>query len=70
MHLSSLFLRVCLSSVPFPKYQVKSEETNSKRTVMNSVIGTLDISIRYLLHGETFPGVWHDFNIPLIYEFD
>ncbi|XXG81690.1 hypothetical protein AAC387_Pa09g2265 [Persea americana] len=35
---------------------VKSEETNSKRTVMNSVIGTLDISIRYLLHGETFPG--------------
>lgn len=28
-----------------------------KRTVLKSVVGTLDLSIRYLLHGETFPGV-------------
>uniref|UniRef100_A0A2N9HDH9 N-acetyltransferase domain-containing protein n=1 Tax=Fagus sylvatica TaxID=28930 RepID=A0A2N9HDH9_FAGSY len=35
---------------------VKKEARNVKRTVLKSVVGTLDLSIRYLLHGETFPG--------------
>ncbi|XP_062091153.1 GCN5-related N-acetyltransferase 6, chloroplastic [Humulus lupulus] len=35
---------------------VKKETKNVKRTVLKSVVGTLDLSIRYLLHGETFPG--------------
>ncbi|PON55591.1 FkbH domain containing protein, partial [Trema orientale] len=35
----------------------KKETKNVKRTVLKSVVGTLDLSIRYLLHGETFPGV-------------
>ncbi|KAL5572350.1 hypothetical protein UlMin_021947 [Ulmus minor] len=35
---------------------VKKEAKNVKRTVLKSVVGTLDLSIRYLLHGETFPG--------------
>ncbi|EOY30270.1 Acyl-CoA N-acyltransferases (NAT) superfamily protein, putative [Theobroma cacao] len=35
---------------------VKKEERNVKRTVLKSVVGTLDFSIRYLLHGESFPG--------------
>lgn len=37
--------------------QVKKEETNTKRTVIKSMVGTLDLSIRYLLQGETFPAV-------------
>ena len=37
--------------------QVKKEVRNAKRTVLKSVVGTLDLNIRYLLHGETFPGV-------------
>ncbi|XP_059432222.1 GCN5-related N-acetyltransferase 6, chloroplastic [Corylus avellana] len=35
---------------------VKKEVRNAKRTVLKSVVGTLDLNIRYLLHGETFPG--------------
>ncbi|KAK2974974.1 hypothetical protein RJ640_009133 [Escallonia rubra] len=35
---------------------VKKEESNVKRTVLKSVVGTLDFNIRYLLTGETFPG--------------
>ncbi|XP_044471033.1 uncharacterized protein LOC123200019 isoform X1 [Mangifera indica] len=35
---------------------VKKEERNVKRTVLKSVVGTLDLSIRYMLHGETYPG--------------
>ncbi|XP_031378101.1 uncharacterized protein LOC116193509 isoform X2 [Punica granatum] len=35
---------------------VKKDRGNDKRTVLKSVVGTLDFSIRYLLHGETFPG--------------
>ncbi|XP_041005985.1 uncharacterized protein LOC121250822 isoform X1 [Juglans microcarpa x Juglans regia] len=35
---------------------VKKEVRNVKRTVLKSVVGTLDLSFRYLLHGETFPG--------------
>lgn len=35
---------------------VRKETKNVKRTVLKSVVGTLDLSIRYLLHGETFPG--------------
>lgn len=38
-------------------YQVKKEEKNVKRTILKSVVGTLDLSVRHLLHGETFPGV-------------
>ncbi|OMO67191.1 hypothetical protein CCACVL1_20719 [Corchorus capsularis] len=32
------------------------EDRNAKRTVLKSVVGTLDFSIRYLLQGESFPG--------------
>ncbi|XVF35130.1 hypothetical protein REPUB_Repub18cG0118300 [Reevesia pubescens] len=35
---------------------VKKEDRNVKRTVLKSVVGTLDVSIRHLLHGESFPG--------------
>ncbi|CAA7398314.1 unnamed protein product [Spirodela intermedia] len=35
---------------------VKKEDPNIRRTVLNSVVGTLDLSIRLLLHGEKFPG--------------
>lgn len=34
----------------------KDEGSVKKRTVLNSVVGTLDINIRHLLCGETFPG--------------
>ena len=39
------------------------EVKNVKRTVIKSVVGTLDLSIRYMLHGETVPGVsfWFPF---------
>ncbi|KAF9614699.1 hypothetical protein IFM89_019827 [Coptis chinensis] len=37
-------------------YQIKKEEKNVKRTVIKSIVGTLDLSIRNLLHGERFPG--------------
>ncbi|KAE8664346.1 putative protein phosphatase 2C 66-like isoform X1 [Hibiscus syriacus] len=35
---------------------VRKEERNVKRTVLKSVVGTLDFSFRHLLHGESFPG--------------
>ncbi|XP_050261029.1 uncharacterized protein LOC126705852 isoform X1 [Quercus robur] len=35
---------------------VMKEVKNVKRTVIKSVVGTLDLSIRYMLHGETVPG--------------
>ncbi|KAI3447212.1 hypothetical protein Pfo_003877 [Paulownia fortunei] len=35
---------------------VKKEDRKVKRTILKSVVGTLDLSIRYLSHGETFPG--------------
>lgn len=35
---------------------VKKEDKNVKRTIIKSVVGTLDLSIRYLLQGESFPG--------------
>ncbi|MED6135690.1 hypothetical protein PIB30_049028 [Stylosanthes scabra] len=35
---------------------VRKEPSNSKHSVLNSVVGTLDLNIRYLLQGETFPG--------------
>eukprot|EP00261_Vitis_vinifera_P008864 XP_002278105.2 PREDICTED: uncharacterized protein LOC100254310 [Vitis vinifera] len=35
---------------------VKKEERGVKQTVLKSVVGTLDLSIRYLLNGDTFPG--------------
>uniref|UniRef100_A0A2P2K2B5 N-acetyltransferase domain-containing protein n=1 Tax=Rhizophora mucronata TaxID=61149 RepID=A0A2P2K2B5_RHIMU len=35
---------------------VRRQDRNVKRTVLKSVVGTLDLSIRCLLHGETFPG--------------
>lgn len=41
-------------------YQVNEEEENVKRTVLKCVVGTLDLSIRYLSHGQTFPGVRHE----------
>nr|GMD12862.1 Peptide alpha-N-acetyltransferase [Ipomoea batatas] len=36
--------------------QVKKEEKNVRRTVLNSVVGTLDLSIRLFVQGETYPG--------------
>ncbi|KAK9102442.1 hypothetical protein Sjap_019696 [Stephania japonica] len=40
----------------FPwNWQVK-EESIVKHTAMKNVVGTLDLSIKHLLHGETFPG--------------
>lgn len=35
---------------------VKKEDPKIKRSVLNSVVGTLDISIRQLMRGESFPG--------------
>ncbi|XP_078445128.1 GCN5-related N-acetyltransferase 6, chloroplastic-like [Wolffia australiana] len=35
---------------------VKKEDPNIRRTVLNSVVGTLDLSIRLLLLGEKIPG--------------
>ncbi|XP_010467115.1 PREDICTED: uncharacterized protein LOC104747214 isoform X3 [Camelina sativa] len=35
---------------------VKKEEKHIKRSVIKSVVGTLDLSIRFFLQGETFPG--------------
>ncbi|KAH9612009.1 hypothetical protein KSS87_004024 [Heliosperma pusillum] len=35
---------------------VKREDKNARRTVLNSVVGTLDLSIRQFLQGETYPG--------------
>ncbi|RYR77249.1 hypothetical protein Ahy_A01g001700 isoform B [Arachis hypogaea] len=36
--------------------QVRKEQKNVKRSIIKSVVGTLDLNIRYLLQGETFPG--------------
>ncbi|RVW35325.1 hypothetical protein CK203_046436 [Vitis vinifera] len=36
--------------------EVKKEEKNIRRTVLNSVVGTLDLSIRQYIRGETYPG--------------
>ncbi|KAK4762957.1 hypothetical protein SAY86_008725 [Trapa natans] len=35
---------------------VKKEDKNIRRTVLNSVVGTLDLSIRQYQQGETYPG--------------
>ncbi|KAJ6809583.1 uncharacterized protein M6B38_162165 [Iris pallida] len=35
---------------------VKKEEKNVKRTILSSIVGTLDISIRHFLCGETYLG--------------
>lgn len=35
---------------------VKKEEKNVRRTVLNSIVGTLDLSIRQFVQGETYPG--------------
>ena len=37
--------------------QVKKEVKNVKHTILKSVVGTLDLNVRYLLQGESFPGV-------------
>ncbi|GER40672.1 acyl-CoA N-acyltransferases super family protein [Striga asiatica] len=36
--------------------QVKKEDKNVRRTVLNSLVGTLDLSIRQFLQGEKYPG--------------
>lgn len=38
-------------------YQAKKEDRDVELTALESVVGTLDLSIRHLSHGETFPGV-------------
>ncbi|XP_017232341.1 GCN5-related N-acetyltransferase 6, chloroplastic [Daucus carota subsp. sativus] len=35
---------------------VKKEDKNVRRTVLNSVVGTMDLSIRQFVQGETYPG--------------
>ncbi|KAL3830036.1 hypothetical protein ACJIZ3_018838 [Penstemon smallii] len=35
---------------------VKNEDKSMENTILKSIIGTLDLSIRYLSQGETFPG--------------
>ncbi|CAO2823164.1 unnamed protein product [Amaranthus hypochondriacus] len=35
---------------------VKKEVKNVEHTILKSVVGTLDLNIRYLLQGESFPG--------------
>ncbi|XP_030522348.1 uncharacterized protein LOC115735299 isoform X1 [Rhodamnia argentea] len=35
---------------------VKKEDKNVRRTVLSSVVGTLDLSIRQYMQGETYPG--------------
>ncbi|CAK9328185.1 unnamed protein product [Citrullus colocynthis] len=35
---------------------VRREQKHIKRTVIKSVLATLDMSMRHLMHGETFPG--------------
>ncbi|KAK1411430.1 hypothetical protein QVD17_37979 [Tagetes erecta] len=35
---------------------VKKEVKNMKRTVLNSIVGTMDLSVRQYLQGETYPG--------------
>ncbi|XP_028096488.1 uncharacterized protein LOC114296397 isoform X3 [Camellia sinensis] len=47
---------------------VKKEDKNVKCTILKSVVGTLDLSIRYLLPGETFPG--ERVKAPLFCSFD
>ncbi|KAG8388920.1 hypothetical protein BUALT_Bualt02G0175400 [Buddleja alternifolia] len=34
----------------------KKEDKNVRRTVLNSIVGTLDLSIRQFVQGETYPG--------------
>ncbi|KMZ70863.1 Acyl-CoA N-acyltransferases (NAT) superfamily protein [Zostera marina] len=46
----NLFKCICIITV-------KKEETNVRRTVLNSVVGTLDISIRQFMQGESIPGL-------------
>lgn len=38
--------------------QMKKDSKCVKRTVLKSMVGTLDLHIRYLFDGETFPGVY------------
>ncbi|XP_027355442.1 uncharacterized protein LOC113865220 isoform X2 [Abrus precatorius] len=35
---------------------VRKEQKNVKHSILKSVVGTLDLNIRHLLQGETFPG--------------
>ncbi|XP_061352509.1 GCN5-related N-acetyltransferase 6, chloroplastic-like isoform X2 [Gastrolobium bilobum] len=35
---------------------VRKEQKNVKHSILKSVVGTLDLNIRYFLQGETFPG--------------
>ncbi|BAT80044.1 hypothetical protein VIGAN_02300400 [Vigna angularis var. angularis] len=35
---------------------VRKEQKNAKHSILKSVVGTLDLNIRYLLQGETYPG--------------
>ncbi|KAK8465986.1 hypothetical protein PHAVU_009G227400 [Phaseolus vulgaris] len=35
---------------------VRKEQKNAKHSTLKSVVGTLDLNIRYLLQGETYPG--------------
>lgn len=37
---------------------MRKEQKNAKHSILKSVVGTLDLNIRYLLQGETYPGVF------------
>lgn len=47
----------------------KSSTKNGTRsaTVLERVVGTLDLSVRQLSQGETFPGVGGAYNLPFFY---
>lgn len=62
---------ICLSfcyiytNVAVAFHQVRKEERDIKRSVIKSVVGTLDLSIRFFLQGETFPGVIFSFRFEI-----
>lgn len=45
--------------------QVRKEQKHIKRTVIKSVVATLDLCLRHLMHGESFPGVEPEFMLLL-----
>lgn len=68
----SLYIHVLLLKLRpithISNYQVRKEDKHVKRTVLKGVVGTLDLSVRCLLNGETFPGVWcflFKFEVPI-----
>ncbi|XP_057834216.1 GCN5-related N-acetyltransferase 6, chloroplastic isoform X4 [Cryptomeria japonica] len=55
-HYLKCFCIVAVRTSTTYSYNVKKEVKIKRRIVLNSIVGTLDLSIRQLLQGETFPG--------------